>query len=156
MQPERPECQCLACAQLQHHQANDTLLLFAIGTIFVVGGLVWLIGQVAGLLASGIWPDVPLSELPSILVRLPDHASDPAAAWPADAALPAGRSSLLRASSTEPALPPAAVRPAGTGAPRSLAATGSGAYARSPGALRPATTPCSPTTPSRGGGGGAA
>jgi len=84
MQPDRPECQCLACAQLQHHQANDTLLLFAIGTVLVVSGLVWLIGQVAGLLASGTWPDVPLAELPSILVRLRDHASDPAAAWPAD------------------------------------------------------------------------
>jgi hypothetical protein len=53
MQPERPECQCLACAQLQHHQANDTLLLFAIAVVVLVGGLVWLVGQVAGLLASG-------------------------------------------------------------------------------------------------------
>ena len=60
MRPERPECQCLACAQLQHHQANDTLLLVAIGTVVVVGGLVWLVGQVAGLLASGTWPEVPL------------------------------------------------------------------------------------------------
>jgi hypothetical protein len=84
MRPERPECQCLACAQLQHHQANDTLLLLAIGIIVVVGGLVWLVGQVAGLLASGVWPDVPLSELPGILVRLRDHAGDPAAAWPAN------------------------------------------------------------------------
>jgi hypothetical protein len=54
MQPERPECQCLGCAQLQHHQANDTLLLFAIGTVLVVSGLVWLVGQVAGLLAIPI------------------------------------------------------------------------------------------------------
>ena len=83
MQPERPECQCLACAQLQHHQANDTLLLFAIATVLVVGGLVWLVGQVAGLLASGTWPEVPLSELPGILARLRDHAGDPAGAWPA-------------------------------------------------------------------------
>ena len=51
MRPERPECQCLACAQLQHHQANDTMLLLAIGVVVVVGGLVWLVGQVAGLLA---------------------------------------------------------------------------------------------------------
>ena len=28
---------------------------------------------------------MPLAELPSILVRLRDHASDPAAAWPANA-----------------------------------------------------------------------
>jgi hypothetical protein len=84
MRSERPERQCLACAQLQHQQANDTLLLVAICTVLVVGGLVWLVGQVAGLLAAGSWPEVPLSELPGILVRLRDHASDPAAAWPAD------------------------------------------------------------------------
>jgi hypothetical protein len=83
MQPERPECQCLACAQLQHQQANDTLLLLVIGTVVVVGGLVWLVGQLAGLLTSGVWPDVPLSELPGILVHLCDHTGDPAAAWPA-------------------------------------------------------------------------
>jgi hypothetical protein len=83
MRPERPECQCLACAQLQHQQANDTLLFVAIGVVVVVGGLVWLVGQVAGLLASGTWPHVPLSELPGILARLRQHLSDPAAAWPA-------------------------------------------------------------------------
>jgi hypothetical protein len=83
MQPERPECQCLACAQLQHHQANDTLLFVAIGIVVVVGGLVWLVGQVAGLLASGTWPEVPLAELPGILARLREQAGDPAAAWPA-------------------------------------------------------------------------
>jgi hypothetical protein len=83
MRPERPECQCLACTQLQHHQADDTLLLLAIGTFVVVGGLVWMVGQVAGMLASSVWPEVPLSELPGILSRLRDHAGDPAAAWPA-------------------------------------------------------------------------
>src|SRR4029453_11544680 len=83
MQPERPECQCLACAQLQHQQANDTLLLIAIGTVVVVGGLVWLVGQVAGLVASGSWPDVPLAEVPRILARLRERPGDPAAAWPA-------------------------------------------------------------------------
>jgi hypothetical protein len=84
MRPERPECQCLACAQLQHQQANDTLLLVAIATVVVVGGLVWLVGQLAGQLASGAWPEVPLSELPGILVRLRQHAGNPAAAWPAN------------------------------------------------------------------------
>jgi hypothetical protein len=83
MQPERPECQCLGCAQLQHHQANDTLLFVAIGVVVVVGGLVWLTGQLAGLLVSGSWPEVPLSELPGILGRLREHLGDPAAAWPA-------------------------------------------------------------------------
>jgi len=84
VQPERPECQCLACAQLQHQQANDPLLLVAIATIVVLCGLVWLTGQLAGLLASGIWPDVALAELPGILARLREHAGDPAAAWPTD------------------------------------------------------------------------
>jgi hypothetical protein len=59
------------------------LLFVAMGVVVVAGGLVWLVGQLAGLLASGVWPDVPLSELPGILVRLRDHAGDPAAAWPA-------------------------------------------------------------------------
>jgi hypothetical protein len=84
MRSERPECQCLACAQLQHQQANDTLLLVAIGTVLVVGGLVWLTGQVAGLLTSGSWPEVPLTELPGILAHLRQHPDDPAAAWPAN------------------------------------------------------------------------
>ena len=85
MRPERPECQCLACEQLQHQQANDTLLFIVIGTVLVVGGLVWLTGQLAGLLTSGSWPEVPLSELPGILARLREHLGDPAAAWPTDA-----------------------------------------------------------------------
>jgi hypothetical protein len=84
MRREQPECQCLACAQLQHHQANDQLLLVAIATVVVVGGLVWLVGQVAGLLTSGSWPEVTLAELPGIPVRMRDHAGHPAAAWPAD------------------------------------------------------------------------
>jgi hypothetical protein len=83
MRPEQPECRCLACAQLQHHQANDTLLFVAIGVVVVVGGLVWLVGQVAGLLTSDTWPDVPLAGLPGILARLREHPADPAAAWPA-------------------------------------------------------------------------
>jgi hypothetical protein len=83
MRPERPGCRCLACAQLQHQQASDALLLVAVGTVVVVGALVWLTGQLAGLLASGTWPHVPVAELPGILVRLRGHAGDPAAAWPA-------------------------------------------------------------------------
>ena len=84
MRPEQPQCQCLACAQLQHQQANDTLLLVAIGTVVVIGGLVWLVGQVAGLLASGSWPDVPLAEVPRVLARLRERPGDPATAWPAN------------------------------------------------------------------------
>jgi hypothetical protein len=132
MQPERPECQCLACAQLQHQQANDTLLLLAIGIVVVIGGLVWLVGQMAGLLASGTWPEVPLSELPSVLVRLRDHAGDPAAAWPAGVRErlpgPLGMYATLAGILATPAVlgvlawwlhqPPRALRPPATPAPR--------------------------------------
>ena len=118
MRAERPECQCLACAQLQHQQANDTLLLVAIATVLVVGGIVWLVGQVAGLLASGTWPEVPLSELPSILARLRDHAGDPAAAWPGCRpgcrTSPAGRAA---GRAHRPAMPPPGHRGARAGGP---------------------------------------
>jgi len=132
MRPELPECQCLACAQLQHQQANDTLLLVAIGTIVVVGGLVWLVGQVAGLLASSTWPEVPLSELPGVLARLREHAGDPAAAWPAGVREglpgPVGMYATLAGIVATPAAlgvlawwlhrPPRAPRPPATPAPR--------------------------------------
>jgi hypothetical protein len=132
VQPERPECQCLACAQLQHQQANDTLLLVAIAVVVVVGGLVWLVGQVAGLLTSGTWPEVPLSELPHILVRLREHLGDPAAAWPAGVRDglpgPLGMYATLAGILATPVAlgvlawwlhqPPAAPRPPATPAPR--------------------------------------
>ena len=132
MQPERPECQCLACAQLQHQQANDALLLFAVATVAVVGGLVWLTGQLAGLITSGSWPEVPISELPGILLRLREHPGDPAAAWPANARVglpgPLGMyATLLGILATPLALgalawwlhqPPAPPRPRATPAPR--------------------------------------
>jgi len=132
MRPERPECQCLACAQLQHQQANDTLLFVAIGTVVVVGGLVWLTGQLAGLLASGTWPHVPVAELPGILARLREHAGDPAAAWPASVRGrlpgPLGMYATLAGILLTPLAlgalawwlhqPPAAPRPPATPAPR--------------------------------------
>jgi hypothetical protein len=133
MRPEHPECQCLACAQLQHHQANDTLLLVAFATVLVVGGLVWLTGQLAGLLASGSWPEVPLSELPRILARLGEHPGDPAAAWPAGVRNqlpgPLGMYAILAGILATPLAlgalawwlhrPPAPPRPPATPAPRS-------------------------------------
>jgi hypothetical protein len=145
----RLECQCLACAQLQHQQANDTVLLFAIVVLVAVGGLVWLVGQVAGLLASGAWPEVPLSELPGILARLRQHPGDPAAAWPANVrgGLPgpvgmyATLASILAAPLALGVLawwlhqPPRAPRPPATPAPRS------------PRALPPAAHPGAPMLP---------
>jgi hypothetical protein len=54
------------------------------------------------------------------------------------------------------ARPPAVAGPAGAAALRSPVATGSGPCASSRAAPRPATAPCSPSTPRRGGGGDAA
>jgi hypothetical protein len=68
----------------------DDLLLVVVGVVAALAGLVWLTGQVAGRLASGRWPRVPVAELPGILARLPRHLGDPGGAWPATvrAALP--------------------------------------------------------------------
>ena len=65
MRPERPECQCLACAQLQHHQTNDTLLLVAIGTV-AGGGWACVAGRPGRRPARlRYWPEMPLTELPA-------------------------------------------------------------------------------------------
>ena len=58
-----------------------TLLLVA-GIAIVLSGLVWLDGQFAGLLWRATWPSVPISAAPGLLLRLPTHLGDPAAAWP--------------------------------------------------------------------------
>lgn len=47
-----------------------------------VGVVVWLTGEVAGLLGSGRWPGADFSQMGKVLVRLPEHLRDPAAAWP--------------------------------------------------------------------------
>jgi hypothetical protein len=59
------------------------VLLVGVGVAVALVGLVWLAGQVAGLLAGGGWPEVPPAELPGILARLPKHLADPVRAWPA-------------------------------------------------------------------------
>jgi hypothetical protein len=172
MRSDGSQCQCLACAQLQHQQANDTLLLVAIGIVVVIGGLVWLVGQVAGLLASGTWPEVPLSELPGILARLRDHACDPAAAWPASVrdrlSGPLGMyATLAGILATSVALgmlawwlhqPPAPPRPPATSAPRARRAPPPPSTGTSRCCRRPSTTgrrrdhdhpPCGTCRPNR-------
>jgi hypothetical protein len=77
MRPEHSECPCPVCAQFRHSQDVDGVLLVAVGVAVALVGLVWLAGQVAGLLAGGGWPEVALADLPSILARLPKHLADP-------------------------------------------------------------------------------
>jgi hypothetical protein len=83
MRPEHPDCLCPVCAQFRHSQDMDGVLLVAVGVVMALVGLVWLAGQVAGLLAGDGWPEVSVAELPCILARLPKHLADPAGAWPA-------------------------------------------------------------------------
>jgi hypothetical protein len=82
MRPEHPDCLCPVCAQFRHGHV-DGVLLVGVGVAMALVGVVWLAGQVTGLLAGGGWPEVPLAELPGILARLPKHLADPARAWPA-------------------------------------------------------------------------
>ena len=73
---------CRDCQQADY-EVLDELLTTVVVAGLVVAGLVWLTGQVAGLLFAGTWLPVPPQDLPGILRRLPKHLGDPAQAWPA-------------------------------------------------------------------------
>lgn len=54
-----------------------------IGGAIASGGL-WAVGQIAGRVFRGSWPDVGAGDMGRVLLRFPQHLSDPALAWPAD------------------------------------------------------------------------
>jgi len=58
-------------------------LLAAVGGVAALGVLAWAAGQVAGWVAHGAWPRVPVGEAFGIATRLPAHLGDPRQAWPA-------------------------------------------------------------------------
>ena len=60
----------------------ETVALWALGGLIMVGGLLWAAGQLSGRLFNGSWPHVHVSEMSSVLAGLPRHAGDPAEAWP--------------------------------------------------------------------------
>jgi type IV secretory pathway TraG/TraD family ATPase VirD4 len=68
-------------------RADEDLLLVVLAGLAALalgaGLLVWSAGQIAGRLTSGAWPRVDPTDALGILVALPRHLSDPAAAWPA-------------------------------------------------------------------------
>lgn len=65
---------------------SDGVVLAVIGLAVAIGGVVWLWGGIAGSLFGGGWPPGGgIGAAPGILVRLPSHLSDPAAAWPVGA-----------------------------------------------------------------------
>ncbi|GAA4259805.1 hypothetical protein GCM10022255_085920 [Dactylosporangium darangshiense] len=61
-------------------------LLAAITVLTVLAGwTLWLAGQLGGVLAHGTWPGAGPGDAAVIVLRLPGHLGDPAAAWPAAA-----------------------------------------------------------------------
>jgi type IV secretion system protein VirD4 len=64
------------------HTGGDALLAAILGALLGVAGLVWLWGGVAGAVFGSGWPHVAAADLPGVLLRLPAHFADPAAAWP--------------------------------------------------------------------------
>jgi type IV secretion system protein VirD4 len=45
--------------------------------------MLWLAGELSGRIFGGAWPALRLGEMGGVLARFPQHAGDPAAAWPA-------------------------------------------------------------------------
>ena len=64
---------------------SDAAVLAVIGLGAAVLGAVWLWGGIAGALFGGGWPPISPAQLAWVIVRLPGHLADPAAAWPAGA-----------------------------------------------------------------------
>jgi len=64
---------------------SDLGALSVIGTGLAVGMAVWLWGAVAGTVFGRGPADIGAGQVPSVLLALPAHLADPAAAWPASA-----------------------------------------------------------------------
>ncbi len=60
-----------------------TLLLVVVGAVLVWCGLLWLLGQSAAVVFSRhVMPDLDIFTMTSVSIRLAQHWSDPAQAWP--------------------------------------------------------------------------
>lgn len=64
----------------------DDLLWWGAGLVAGCGLVVWAGAQLAARIHSGAWLEVGAAQMAGVLLRLPSHLSDPAAAWPAPAA----------------------------------------------------------------------
>ena len=61
---------------------GETLLMWLLGGALAVAAGLWVIGQVAGRLFGGAWPDVHFGDMADVLFAFPKHLSDPELAWP--------------------------------------------------------------------------
>ena len=66
-------------------QPIEVLGMWLLGGALTVGAGLWAIGQVAGRVCGGAWPDVSFGEMGRVLVAFPKHLSDPGLAWPESA-----------------------------------------------------------------------
>src|SRR4051794_24942251 len=61
----------------------ELVALAVLGALLVAGGGLLVVAGIAGLLFGDGWASGSLAEMPGVLARLLDHASDPRDAWPA-------------------------------------------------------------------------
>jgi type IV secretion system protein VirD4 len=64
---------------------GDQLLAAGLGVGAAAGGLVWVTGQLAGLVFGHTWLHLDPADVASVLGSLPHHLGDPALAWPTSA-----------------------------------------------------------------------
>ena len=64
---------------------GDQLLAVGLGAAAGAGALVWATGQAAGLAFGHTWLELSPGDVAHVLWHLPQHWSDPALAWPAEA-----------------------------------------------------------------------
>ena len=64
---------------------GDALLFAVLGALTTVAVGAWVWGGVTGIVFGDGWPRVSAGQLAGVLVHLPAHLADPAAAWPASA-----------------------------------------------------------------------
>jgi len=60
----------------------DQFLLVAVMILLGASFMLWLTGQISGFLHSGTWPKVSIANMGEVVVKVPRHPMDPAAAWP--------------------------------------------------------------------------
>lgn len=76
----------VSAKQAPQRSENWESVLFALVVGLMGAGLVlWAAGQISGWLVSGTWPEVPLGEMGSVVVRMTDALDDPGQAWPRQA-----------------------------------------------------------------------
>jgi type IV secretory pathway TraG/TraD family ATPase VirD4 len=66
----------------RNQSLSDVFVLAVIGCTAATFGTVWLWAGLAGTLFGRGWPAAATSQLPSVLLRIPGHLSNPAEAWP--------------------------------------------------------------------------